>query len=72
MRLPMSSRGSGLSLVAAGAGGILFFLATDPAWGIGDGGLDEARQAWTGTLVGLSGSVIALVTGLWLLTRRTV
>jgi hypothetical protein len=72
MRLLTSNRGSGWSLVLAGAAGILFFFATDPAWGLADGGLDEARQAWTGTLVGLGGSAVALAIGLWLLTRRTV
>jgi hypothetical protein len=55
-----------------------FFWATDPAIGIAtrvmDPALnvnDAANQAWPGTVVGLIGSGGVVLTGLWLLTRRT-
>jgi hypothetical protein len=67
---------SGLSLVAAGALGIVFFWVTDPRsllgrWLVG-GEIDAANQALVGTLVGMIGSAAVLLLGLWLLTRRTV
>ena len=72
----MKSRRSGSSLVIAGLLGILFFCATDPRYGIirfaGDNVIDAANQARIGTLVGIAGSAVVLVIGLWLLTRRTV
>ena len=67
---------SGISLILAGAGGIVFFWLTDPHSGIGrwfsGAGVDAANQTWTGTVVGIAGSATALLIGLWLLTRRTV
>jgi hypothetical protein len=67
---------SGYSLLLAGAAGILFFWITDPRSGLGQwllgGDIDTANRAMLGTLVGLAGSVAALVIGLWLLMRRMV
>jgi hypothetical protein len=72
---PINHR-SGLSLVAAGAAGIIFFWATDPRSLVGrwlvSGEIDAANQALVGTIVGVSGSLAVLLLGLWLLTRRTV
>ena len=67
---------SGISLILAGAGGIAFFWATDPhsrpgRW-LSGAGIDAAGHAWTGTIVGLAGSTVALLIGMWLMTRRTV
>jgi uncharacterized membrane protein len=71
-----SKRRSGFSLVLAGAVGIVFFMETEPRsrfghW-IGSVSVDIANQAWIGTVVGLGGSVITLLIGVWLLTRRMV
>jgi hypothetical protein len=72
---PINHR-SGLSLVAAGSVGLLFFWMTDPRsligrWLVG-GEIDAANQAAIGTMVGLIGSAAVLALGLWLLSRRTV
>ena len=62
----------------AGAIGVAFFYLTDPRWGwlgrrsAGDDAIDAVHQMAPGTIVGLAGSVIVLVIGLWLSTRRTV
>jgi hypothetical protein len=72
----MRSQRSGSSLVIAGLLGIAFFWATDPRYGIirsaAENVIDAANQARIGTWVGIAGSAIVLVIGLWLLTRRTV
>ena len=68
---------SGLSLSAAGAVGLLFFWLTDPRWGpLGrwmhaDDLIDAINQGRPGTLIGLTGSGVVLLIGLWLMTRRT-
>jgi hypothetical protein len=68
---------SGWSLVLAGLLGALFFWATDPRYGwIGqllapEAVVDAANQSYVGTLIGLAGSGIVLLIGLWLLTRRS-
>jgi hypothetical protein len=65
-----------LSLTLAGAGGLVFFWCTDPHSSLGSwltgGAIDSANQAFFGTLVGLAGSAVALLMGLWLLTRKMV
>jgi hypothetical protein len=72
----MHSRRSGFSLVIAGllCGG--FFWLTDPRFGwlrpTGQNLIDAANQNWIGTIIGLAGSLIVLLIGLWLLSRRTV
>lgn len=72
----MNSRRSGLSLTIASLLCGLFFLFTDPRYTrtqpIGQNLIDAANQNWIGTLVGLAGSAIVLLIGLWLLTRRAV
>ncbi len=73
-----STRMSGFWLVLAGALGIAFFYLTDPRWGwlgrqsAGDEAIDAVHQLAPGTLVGLAGSAVVLLIGLWLATRRTV
>jgi hypothetical protein len=53
----------------------MFFWITDPRSRLGQwllgGDIDTANQASVGTLVGLFGSAVALLIGLWLLMRRT-
>ncbi len=72
----MKSRRSGLSLVIAGLLGGAFFWLTDPRFSPLHPGrsdlIDAAQQARIGTWVGLLGSGIILLIGLWLLSRRTV
>jgi hypothetical protein len=74
--MPRLKLHSGLSLMLAGAAGILFFAISDPHCAIGrfvsGAGVDAVQQAWTGTVVGLFGSAITLLMGLWLLTRPAV
>jgi hypothetical protein len=71
-------RHSGYSLAAAGLLGILFFWITDPTYGLAlrwnhsENAIDLANQHLPGTIVGLVGSGLILVIGLWLLTRRSV
>jgi hypothetical protein len=67
---------SGVSLVLVGVIGILFFWLTDPRRGWLPPGeraatmVDAIRQAAPGTVIGLAGSVLVLLIGLWLMTRR--
>jgi hypothetical protein len=69
-------RKSGLMLALAGALGVLFFWATDPrygwlkTWAGADNAVDASNQALTGTLVGIAGSVVVLLIGLWVVLRR--
>jgi hypothetical protein len=73
-----STRTSGLGLVLAGALGIAFFYLTDPRWGwlgrrsAGEDAIDAVHRLAPGTMVGLAGSAIVLLVGLWLATRRAV
>ena len=73
-----SPRTSGLSLALAGAAGLAFFYLTDPRWGwwgrhsAGADAIDAVHQLAPGTIVGLVGSGIVLLIGLWLATRRAV
>ena len=72
----MKSRRSGFSLVVAGLLCLAYFWLTDPRYGLrqpaGDNVIDAANQAQIGTLLGVAASVLMLLTGLWLLTRRPV
>ncbi|HEY0009335.1 MAG TPA: hypothetical protein VGB55_11470 [Tepidisphaeraceae bacterium] len=59
-------------LIAAG-----FFWVTDPSLGLAPrvmnpslNPIDAANQAWPGTVVGLVGSAVIVLTGLWLMIRR--
>ena len=66
---------SGLSLLLAGIGGGLFFWLTDPRYGLHHGGfgadiVDRMNEARLGTLVGVVGSGIVVLIGLFLMTRR--
>jgi hypothetical protein len=75
--MPNDNRQSGLRLCLAGIGGGLFFWLTDPRWGFvgrriaADDLIDAINQGRPGTLIGLTGSAIVLIIGVWLMTRRT-
>jgi hypothetical protein len=68
------TRRSGLSLILAGLLGIVFFWATDPRSGWARAAnttvVDAIQEASAGTFVGLAGSAMVLLIGLWLMTRR--
>jgi hypothetical protein len=76
MIMALRNRQSGLTLSLAGTGGLAFFWCTDPHSSLGSwltgGAIDSANQAFWGTLVGMSGSAVALLLGIWLLTRKMV
>jgi hypothetical protein len=65
---------SGLSLILAGAVGLLFFWLTDPIMGVGRKNflnpVDAMNEASLGTLSGIAGSVALLALGLWMMTRK--
>jgi hypothetical protein len=71
------TRRSGLTLLFVGLAGIAFFWITDPRWGWTElwseaGNLvDRANEAVIGTIVGLIGCAGMVITGLWLIVRRT-
>jgi hypothetical protein len=70
------ARVSGMGLMIAGIAGAAFFLLTDPKVGwlksrISDNLIDAARTGSIGTYVGLAGSMLVVVIGLWLVTRRS-
>ncbi|MBC8144000.1 MAG: hypothetical protein H7X80_00360 [bacterium] len=71
------SKRSGIRLSLVGVVGLLFFWLTDARWGpVGrwmhrEDLVDAINQGWPGTLIGLAGSGIVLLIGLWLMTRRT-
>jgi Na+/proline symporter len=71
-----STRISGLWLTLAGLLGLAYFYLTDPRWGwlgrrsAGEDAIDLVHQLAPGTFVGLAGSAIVLLVGLWLATRR--
>src|SRR5277367_3476958 len=72
------NRRSGFSLVLAGLLGVAFFWITDPRYGLAlrwdhdDNPIELANQLAVGTWVGLAGSAVVLVLGVWLLMRRPV
>ena len=69
-------RRSGLKLAIAGALGVLFFWLTDPVWGLvkpahaRESPVDAMNEALIGTTVGVAGSAVVLLLGLWIATRR--
>jgi hypothetical protein len=67
-------RRSGVSLALAGLIGALFFWMTDPRFGSTRSAaidvIDRVNEARIGTFVGVAGSAIVLLIGLWLMTRR--
>ena len=71
-------RTGSLSLLLLGLLGVAFFLATDPRFGWGtnlDGSqstnpIDANHDARPGTLVGVAGSGLAMIGGVWLAVRR--
>jgi hypothetical protein len=72
------NRRTGFSLVLVGALGVLFFWLTDPRiglalrWNHGENPIDLANEDFPGTILGLAGSAVVLLTGLYLLSRRPV
>lgn len=74
----MTSTRSALLLAVFGLLAAGLFWATDPTLGIahhlmdpGINYIDAANQAWPGTVAGLLGSAVMVVTGLWLALKRT-
>ena len=71
------NRRSGSALVFAGLLGVAFFWLTDHRYGLASrlagaaSSVDEANQAFAGTVVGIAGSLVVVRIGLWLLTRLT-
>jgi hypothetical protein len=67
-------RRSGVSLALAGVVGAMFFWLTDPRFGTAKAAgyelIDRVNEARIGTMVGVAGSAIVLLIGLWLMTRR--
>ena len=67
-------RRSGLTLALAGLSGAGFFWLTDPRFGATRNAakeiIDRVNEAQIGTMVGVAGSAIVLLIGLWLMTRR--
>ena len=73
----MNRTRSALVLTVLGILAGLFFWLTDPTWGIATrvmdtslNRIDAANQARVGTYIGLIGSAIAVVVGLWNIWRR--
>ncbi|MGC4033566.1 MAG: hypothetical protein QM754_17910 [Tepidisphaeraceae bacterium] len=73
----MNRTRSAIGLVLLGILGGLFFWLTDPTLGIATrlmpadvNRIDAAHQAWPGTYIGLAGSAIAVLVGLWSMMRR--
>lgn len=61
-------------LAIAGVLAALFFLGTDPRWGLGTTAgdvVDVRQESLVGTIVGLAGSAAVFLMGLWLMSRRT-
>ncbi len=76
--MPRFNRRSGYSLVVVGVLGIIFFWISDPRWGLalhwsrGENPIDLANQQFPGTVVGLAGSLLVLLIGLYLLAKKVV
>jgi uncharacterized membrane protein len=70
------NRRSGYSLVVVGLLGIAFFWITDPRYGLalrwsrGENPVDLANWHLPGTVVGLAGSLLIFLIGLYLLSRK--
>lgn len=71
------NRRSGSALVLAGLAGVAFFWLTDHRYGLASrvartaSSVDEANQAFPGTVIGIAGSLVVVFIGMWLLTRRS-
>ncbi len=73
-------RRAGIALVILGLLVLVFFLATDatlmPAWaekvGWKSNRVDAATDARWGTAIGVAGSASIVVSGLWLLLRKSI
>ncbi len=73
-------RRAGIALVILGLLVLVFFLATDPTlrpmWaekvGWGHNQVDAAIDAWWGTAIGVAGSAAIILSGLWLLLRKSM
>lgn len=69
-------RKSAWILAGSGLIGMLFFWGTDPTYGLAARWLaprqliDAANQLWFGTWIGMGGSLIVMLVGIWLGTRR--
>ena len=69
-------RKSAWTLAGVGLVGLLFFWLTDPTYGLAASWLDQQRLIDTanelrvGTWIGIGGSLIVMLTGIWLGTRR--
>ena len=64
-----------MGLIAAGLAGAAFFLLTDPKIGwlktrTSDNVVDAIRTGTIATYVGVAGSALVVLIGLWLVTRR--
>lgn len=68
------TRQSGSSLLIAGIVGVIFFLLTDPRAASQPAAdyADAVVHASVGTIVGIVGSVLTALIGIWLLMRRVV
>lgn len=68
------TRRSGSSLLLAGVVGVIFFLVTDPRAAARPGAdyADAVVHAGVGTIIGIVGSVLTALIGVWLLMRRVV
>jgi hypothetical protein len=70
------SRRSGFSLVLVGMLGVVFFWITDPRYGLalrwskGENPIDLANEHFPGTIVGLAGSLLIFLIGVYLLSSR--
>ena len=68
---------NGIGMIVSGIAGGAFFWLTDPRWTVvgrrmaGDSSLDAVHELSAGTYVGVAGSAIVLLLGIWLVTRRT-
>jgi hypothetical protein len=75
MRTPRDTKRSGMSLVLAGLGAIIYFWLTDPRWGVHGRAsfdiIDAVSEGRPGTYVGIAVAAVIAVIGMWLIVRRT-
>jgi uncharacterized membrane protein len=70
------NRRSGFSLVLVGVLGVGFFWITDPRYGMalrwnrGENPVDLANWHFPGTVLGVAGSLLVFLIGLYLLSRK--
>ena len=67
-------RKSGVTLALAGLAGGLFFWLTDPRFNrerLAQDVIDRVNEGRVGTMVGIAGSAVVLMIGIFLTTRRT-